>query len=391
MMRHIRVPAKRVEYTLTLLKELGWINRRMRIISSEEENFRLIPLDPSAPINLPPELADFEIINQKGILANRMNTDWLDYLMEQVNKTQFEKYKDFWPNSHEFIGDMMIVRIDETISVFTEQIAIAKLKAHQHIRLILSDGGVKGEFRIRDLKPIGVRKARNIQTKNLNTKLLNTKVIVKESGLEIICDPTKAYFSTKLQTERIETFSLAKKLRKNLNRPISICDPFCGVGPALAPLLRENNLVENLLACDINPQAITYLFENLTKWDKRIYPSSSKNIYNIYQDRIVGCEDATNLSKDSELLGKWDLLILNIPHRTIEFIPKLIPLLRKNSPTLIRGRVIVHESEIQETNKKLNTILPNILDGFEEPTLEIKRDYSSTLRLCSFHAWLDIK
>ena len=93
---------------------------------------------------------------------------------------------------------------------------------------------------------------------------------------------------------------------------------------------------------------------------------------------------------NQDFLGTWDLLILNIPHQAIEFLSKLIPLLRKNSPTLIRGRVIVSESEIQSTNKKLREILPHKLEGHQEPALKIKRDYSSTLRLCSFNAWLEI-
>ena len=389
MMRHIRVPAKSVESTLETLKKFGWLNKRMRIISSESENYRLIPLNPDVPTNLPPELSNFEIIEDEGLLENRLNSNWLDHLSKQIKKVELEKYRDYWPNSHEFIGDMMIVKIDEIISKFTEQIATAKLKAHQHIRLVLNDNGVKGEYRIRELSPIGYRKGNNITTRKLKPTI-NTKVIVKESGQEIICDPTKAYFSTKLQTERLETHILAKKLSKILKRSISVCDPFCGVGPALAPLLREENLVENVLACDLNPQAITFLFENLTKWDKRKYPNSPKKISKLYQDRIVGCEDATNLVSNPDFLGIWDLLILNIPHRALEFLPKLIPLLRKNSPTLIRGRVIVPESEIQSTNKKLNNILPDILVGHNKPTLKIRRDYSSSLRLCSFHAWLEI-
>ena len=78
----------------------------------------------------------------------------------------------------------MIVRIDEIISNFTEQIAIAKLKAHQHIRLILNDNGVKGDYRIRELIPIGYRMGDNIQTKKLKSTI-NTKVLVKDSGHEI--------------------------------------------------------------------------------------------------------------------------------------------------------------------------------------------------------------
>jgi hypothetical protein len=73
----------------------------------------------------------------------------------------------------------------------------------------------------------------------------------------------------------------------------------------------------------------------------------------------------------------------------LELLPKLLTLLDTNSPSLIRGRVVVEESNIDSINKKLNLILPNILQGSKKPELQIKRDYSSKLRLCSFEAWLE--
>ena len=73
----------------------------MRIISSENENYRLIPLNPDVPTNLPPELSNFEIIEDEGLLENRLNSDWLDHLSKQIKKVELEKYRDYWPNSHE--------------------------------------------------------------------------------------------------------------------------------------------------------------------------------------------------------------------------------------------------------------------------------------------------
>ncbi|RJU83024.1 MAG: hypothetical protein DWB93_03890, partial [Candidatus Poseidoniales archaeon] len=81
--------------------------------------------------------------------------------------------------------------------------------------------------------------------------------------------------------------------------------------------------------------------------------------------------------------------LVNLPHRTIEFLPKLIPLINRSNISLIRGRVIVAESEIKLANKKINDILPPIAAGKPKPKLTIKRDYSSSLRLCSFEAWIE--
>jgi hypothetical protein len=58
------------------------------------------------------------------------------------------------------------------------------------------------------------------------------------------------------------------------------------------------------------------------------------------------------------------------------------------SISMVRGRVIVSESEIEAANEAIRDALPPLLAGCPKPMLRIKRDYSSTLRLCSFEAWL---
>ena len=168
-----------------------------------------------------------------------------------------------------------------------------------------------------------------------------------------------------------------------------IRDSFCGVGPALSTLIAEEDLVGNILASDLNSSAVELLFENLMRWDKREYPTKSEKLHQYYDDRIVGLADATKLSQNPKYTGKWDLVLVNLPHRTIEFLPKLIPLLNRSNISLIRGRVIVAESDIPSVNEKINQILPPIAADKQKPELKIKRDYSSALRLCSFEAWID--
>jgi tRNA G37 N-methylase Trm5 len=216
----------------------------------------------------------------------------------------------------------------------------------------------------------------------------DTRVFVRESGKSILCDPTKAYFSTKLQTERLETLDLARELRQLLGSPIRVCDPFCGVGPVLANLISEDDLVSDALATDLNPDAVEMLFDNLRRWDGRQYPEEPVVIERIYPDRITGVADASTLSEISGVRSSWDMVIVNLPHKTVEMLPKLIPLLDRSSPSLIRGRAVVAESDIEATNRRITDILPPLLAGSPPISLNIKRDYSSTLRLCSFQAWI---
>ena len=391
MMRHLVVPNREVEAVLGHVRARGWGSVSHRVFSSDDGLSRLIPLDVGAPLELPKAL-EYLIVMHEGVPDEKIETDWLALLATEVDETTIEQMGDAWPSNHEFVGDLMIVRIDDQVAEFTDSIARAKLGAHPHIRLLLADDGVEGEFRIRQLKPIGARLADRIlagpSLEFAPPELLTTEVAVKESGRVIRCDPTKAYFSTKLQTERLETLALAKELREELGRPLKIADPFCGVGPALATLLGESNLVSDLLATDLNPDAVKLLMSNLSKWDRRQYPEGAIELQQVHENRLVGLADALTLAENQEIAGKWDLVLVNLPHRTIEFLPAIIPLLDRSSPSMIRGRVIVEESEIEQANQTIRSMLPNLMPDKPQPSLKIKRDYSTSLRLCSFHAWL---
>ena len=111
-------------------------------------------------------------------------------------------------------------------------------------------------------------------------------------------------------------------------------------------------------------------------------------ISRIFEDRIIGVADAMQLQTNPELTGRWDLLIVNLPHRTLNILHSLVPLLDRESPSMVRGRVIVPEKEIENANQSIRRDLPDSLGGFPDPTLRVKRDYSSKLRLCSFQAWI---
>ena len=391
MMRHLVVPNREVEAVLGHIRARGWGSLSHRVFSSEDGYSRLIPLDPGAPLELPTTL-EYPIEMHEGLPDEKMETNWLTLLSSEIGEGIIEEKGEAWPSNHEFIGDLMIVRIDEEVSEYTDSIARAKLGAHPHIRLLLADDGVEGEFRIRQLRPIGARLSDRILAgptlEFAPPELLTTEVAVKESGRVIRCDPVRAYFSTKLQTERLETLALAKELREEIGRPLRVADPFCGVGPALATLLGEPKLVSDILATDLNPNAIELLITNLSKWDRRPYPEGAIELQQVHENRLVGLADALTLSENLEIAGKWDLVLVNLPHRTIEFLPSIIPLLDRNSPSMIRGRVIVEESEIEQANQTIRAMLPNLMPDKPQPSLKIKRDYSSSLRLCSFEAWV---
>jgi|TARA_B100000902_G_scaffold350808_1_gene360392 tRNA G37 N-methylase Trm5 len=388
VMRHLRVPNQSVQDVIVLLKDNDLLYYGMRIFPDSDGEHRLIPISDTAPTILPPYLREFDEIAHQGKTDERTNEGWWDYLSEMIGEDTVREHGESWPSNHEFIGDIMIVRINEEVSPYRQAIALSKMESHPKVRVVMEDRGVQGELRIRNLTPIAFRHNSEIFTGDFPPEMCNTRVFVRESGKSILCDPTKAYFSTKLQTERLETLELARQLRELVGRPIRVCDPFCGVGPVLANLISENGLISDVLATDLNPDAVEMLFDNLRRWDARTYPKEPIAIERIYSDRIIGIADASSLADIPEVRNSWDMVIVNLPHRTVEMLPKLIPLLDTSSPSMIRGRVVVAESDIEATNRRITDILPPLLIGRPPVRLKVKRDYSSTLRLCSFEAWL---
>ena len=160
----------------------------MRVFESEDGESRLIPLDFGAPLSLPDDLAGFEVVEHEGESDERVDTDWWGHLRTLLGDEVVDAGGEAWPSSHEFFGDMMIVRLDEEVTEYSREIATAKLLSHPHIRLILSDRGVLGELRIRDLTPIGARHGDDILLDGIPHDISSTRVMVRESGRSILCD-----------------------------------------------------------------------------------------------------------------------------------------------------------------------------------------------------------
>ena len=217
------------------------------------------------------------------------------------------------------------------------------LEQHPSAKVVCADNGVKGEFRVRDLTVI---------SPDLTAK---TRTKVRESGNQFWTAPGLAYYSPRLANERIGTVSCALELSKSLNRKISVCDPYAGVGPSVIPLANLNQAVSQIYASDLNPHAAELLGLNLpNQW--------------------TGCRDARQLSK--ELAECCDLLLVNLPHDSISHLPDLLDLLRKGHEVVIRGWAILALDSINQAETEIRKILSQC--EILSLALETNRSYSPT-------------
>ena len=344
-MRHLSVPRQETQLILSQLKAESALPEGARVqMDPSDPNRTLIPVTEESQTEL---LSLYPVIQAEPPTAPPRT--YRDHLPSILSEDEIQSID--WPTRHEFVGDLILIKLDEQQRKFGDYIGKAMLMQHTRIRAVFEDRGVIGEFRVRDLSLLAVRDGFDSTPK---TRIL-------ESGHYLWTNPSTVYYSARLSHERQGTLECAKKLQAKLHRPISVCDPYAGVGPSLTPLLKEPGLLGDLYASDLNPAAVELLRENITT-----------------ELATIECVDARTLHERSELCSKFDLLLVNIPHDTLEHLPKLTPLL--NDGGTVRGWIVLEEEEFDSAQETLKKILGKAVE------IDVRRSYSATANLCRFES-----
>ena len=393
-MRHLRVPKRQTQAILECINSFEWAPEWSRVLNDGE--FRLLSLGDNSPAQLPDTLSSFEEIeaDQPARLPQR----WIEHLPDYLDEPTINLHQGIWPNAQEPLGEILVFKIERDIQQYSQAVALAKISHHKTVRAVFRDHGVTGEFRIRDLEPLAARLNEQIIDKaeiesldgEIKEVLLATNTIVREFGVSIQIDPQLAFFSHRLQGERVRNVEGALKLKEMLGRPLNIADPYCGVGPAFAHLLQVDGLIGNLLASDLNGDAIPLLVENLSQNGIKVEAGQIDGLTALEDGNFVGIKDALELKNDERLIGQFDMLLVNLPHDTMKHLPHLLGLLKSNSPTLVRGWLVTPEDDIPMLQNELQNILAPTLEGQQIVEIVQRRQYSSSDWLCRFEAWLNI-
>mgnify|MGYP001576418708 CR=1 FL=1 len=313
MMRHLSVPRTDTSLWIEFLSKRDWLAASVAIQNLGDR--RGIPLNQSAPNTI----EGLPIVDLEPKLPEPKH--WTDRLSVEL----FDQYSDFWPTANDQLGDLVILKIPEEVKDFKQEIADAILTHSERTRIVCEDKGVKGEFRVRDLRIMASRDG----TKSTRTQ-------VKEHSKKLWIDPAKAYYSPRLGTERLNTFEEGVNLAKRLSRKIVICDPYAGVGPNLS-LFDGEDFVKLIIASDLNPDAVELLKLNLSG------------------NSLISCDDAKELAKIHP--EKADLLLVNLPHDSIDHLPSLLGLLGRGHEVMIRGWAIINKDMFLETEAKIKSII----------------------------------
>ena len=344
-MRHLSVPSQETQRVLQSLKAESALPEGARVRTDPAHpDRRLIPFT---------DTLSQTIVNQYPVVE--IDTvppparTYKDHLSEMLPHDIVSSTE--WPTRHEFVGDLILMKLDDNQRKFGPAIGEALLRQHSRTRAVFEDAGVTGTYRVRELKLLAVRDGQDSTTR--------TRIV--EGGHHLWTDPAAVYYSSRLSHEREGTLECANRLRQELGRPLAICDPYAGVGPSLLPLIAEPDLVGDLFAGDLNPAAVELLRENIS-----------------HPEAIIECIDARELKARSEMHQRYDLLLVNIPHDTLAHLPSLLPLVRPNG--IVRGWAVIEDEEFESAQLQLCSILS------PEASFEIRRSYSASANLCRFEA-----
>ncbi|MES2154107.1 MAG: class I SAM-dependent methyltransferase family protein [bacterium] len=260
----VRVPKSDAEATRRRLQELGVL--RIDLEVGKEGDDVVFPVSASCGPKLPTAPFDFKarLVRPAGY------QDLLAWPKDLL---------DLAPRAFDQIGDIVIVKVPPRVAMRAAELGSA-IRKFAKARAVFADGGVKEEFRVRDLERIS----------GVGESLTH----IRENGVNLWVDPAKAYFSPRLATERERVAGLVVPGEH-------LVDLFGGVAPLGVQAALKGARVDSV---DLNPAAIDLARRNVA--DNKV-------------------EDKVKLHlADAKLIGKRllpaDRIVMNLPHGAKAFL-----------------------------------------------------------------------
>ncbi len=272
--RGLEVPRARGEAARRALADAGFLRSDLEIVRGEET--LVFPLAEGAPSTLPWGRV---VEREFPPIAAPPPSDYRDLLSVRPEE------RAAYPRSFDVIGDVVLVRLADSLETQKGAIGEALLRFVPGARLVGLDRGVHGTERRRTVERLAG--AGGWRTRH------------RENGLEIDVDVERAYFSPRLAREHER---VASEIRVG-DRVHDLC---CGVGPFSLTIARDGRAAR-VTAVDSNPAAIELLRASM-----RRVP---------HGDRIEPVE--ARIESFVPTAEPRERVILNLPLEGIKYLPSV--------------------------------------------------------------------
>jgi len=262
----VKVNKKEAEDARKLIIQMGILDRRYRVFRDSDNVFIPVTGDRELP---------WSLVEKELPVLDSPETDFhrIVHLPEGL--------RDSLPTSFDVIGDVAIIKVPSNLVSYQESIGLAMIQANPHLRLVLADGGVKGDCRVRQLEAIAGEGG--------------SETVHTEFGVRMQIDPRKVYFNPRLSNER-------HRIAQQVKDGEVVLDMFAGVGP-FPLVIWKNSRPAKVFAVDMNPSAVEYM-------ERNIRLNKADGIVAILGDANVVLAD----------LPQVDRVIMNLPQSAMEFL-----------------------------------------------------------------------
>jgi len=265
------------------------------------------------------ELRIKHVNNSIKIPIKDVNEDLISRILSDINytlcydffdeRTPSKTYKDILkgripnqvikelPRSYDIIGDIAIIKLKslDLIEGLKDELAKAIMKISKNVKSVYAEiPGLETEYRLRKLIHLGGEK--------------RTLTIHREYGISMYVDVSKTYFNPSLAEEH-------RRIALEVREGEIVGDLFTGVGPFALHIATLKN--STIYAIDVNPYAIECLIKSIimneNKLKGKIVPINAdvRLILSILKDEV------------------FDRVILNLPHKSLDFLPIAIEKLKR--------------------------------------------------------------
>lgn len=197
--------------------------------------------------------------------------------------------KTLLPEKYERLGHVLILRLQEPLLPYRREIAESYAKVLKARTVLLEKGIIRGVERRPDVELL------------FGTE---TETTHSESGILYRLDPAKVMFSSGNFDEKLRMASLDC-------RGETVVDMFAGIGYFTMPLAAKAR-AEKVVACEINPEAVRFLRENIKL---------------NHVDEVVTVFEGDNRDLPGERFA--DRVVMGYVNVTWQFLPKAFSLVKR--------------------------------------------------------------
>ena len=281
----LRIPSQNAEPARALIQNARILDKHHRIFS--ENDITEIPLleRPDDELTVSLQALGGEIIDQREYVWRETFKDVHRDILAMIGVP--DEIKDKLPKRWEQLGHVLVLKIDDELEDWLEQIAITYALVLGVDTVLRDTGGVHGQYR----EPV--------------MELLlgdNTETIHLENSIKYCLDAGKIMFSSGNVDERIRMASVCQPGE-------TVVDMFAGIGYFTLPMAVHSQPAR-IIAHEINPNSHKYLKMN----------SQLNGVANIVEPVLGDCMDAEeNIA---------DRIVMGYVGTTHEYLPKAMKILK---------------------------------------------------------------